>query len=241
VDFSIVNQIILSQISFSYKPESGLSDLKNIDLTINRGDRVGIVGLSGSGKSTLLYILMGLLKIGKGSLMVNNHDLHGTSLDAALMKYHMSIGYVPQEVHIVNGSFVDNIAFGVNNSEVDISRVKYCSSIAQLDGFIESLPGQYDYYLGKNGSRLSGGQKQRVGIARALYRNPSVLFFDECTSSLDLMTESDVMSALAELSSDITMVFIAHKVNTLSICNKVFELVNGSLRVVENPAFSGRV
>ena len=219
------DRIKINNVSYSYK-DSKNQTLKEVILDINKGDKIGIQGTSGAGKSTLTDIIMGLLKPTNGEL-----ELDGVAiLTEDLPRYRSLFGYVPQETFMANDTVKNNIAFGLSADQICNDRVKHCAKIAAIDTFITSqLNSGYETLLDKLGSGLSGGQKQRISIARALYREPKILILDEATSALDEKTERELMKNLYNLKSDITMVVIAHRPATLSGCNKIITLEDGSI------------
>jgi ABC-type multidrug transport system fused ATPase/permease subunit len=211
-------------VSFRYKPATPVV-LENIDLRIQKGTRIGLVGTTGSGKSTLLDLLMGLLTPTAGSICVDGVPLHEANVQA----WRKQIAHVPQAIFLADASFAENIAFGVPKPEIDLPRVKDAALRAQIAGFIETNPLAYDAVVGERGVQLSGGQRQRIGIARALYKHASVLVFDEATSALDQETEQSVIEAIEGLGRDLTILMIAHRVSTLRSCDIIYRLENGRI------------
>ncbi len=216
--------IKLKKIFFRYKPSNDFV-LREVSLEIEKGSLVGIIGLSGSGKSTLIDILMGLLEPEKGELLVDELkvDFDKSSL------WQKRIAHVPQSIYLSDASISQNIAFGVPEDLIDIERVKWAASKAQLDFVIDGMPEGYETLVGERGVRLSGGQRQRIGIARALYKKVEVVIFDEATSALDNETESAVMQTIFNLNLNLTIIIIAHRLTTLIGCNKIIELDNGQV------------
>jgi ABC-type multidrug transport system fused ATPase/permease subunit len=199
--------------------------LRGIDLTIAKGERIGIVGPTGSGKSTLIDMLLGLFPPTAGRLLVD-----GVPIEAGnVRRWQRNIRHVPQSIYLADASFAENIALGEPAHEINLERVARAARRAQIADFIESAPQGYDTRAGEDGVRMSGGQRQRLGIARALYGEASVLVFDEATSALDTATESSVMQAIESLDSDLTIVLIAHRVSTLRNCNRIIELKEGQV------------
>lgn len=222
---SFERDIILKNISFHY-PSNSSWVLRNIDLKINRGERVGFIGKTGSGKSTLIDLVMGLLAPTEGSLVVD-----GQLIDAKNRhEWQRHIAHVPQTIFLSDASILENIAFGVPKHEIDIGRVYQAAAKAQIAGLIEQWPNGYDTAVGERGVRLSGGQRQRIGIARALYKEADVIIFDEATSALDLDTETSVMETIDSLSIDLTILVIAHRLSTLRNCTKIIELDHGEIK-----------
>jgi ATP-binding cassette, subfamily B, bacterial PglK len=197
--------------------------LDGLSLVIAKGARVGFVGSTGSGKSTTLDLLMGLLMPTEGELLVDGQPIRGNRLRA----WQRTIAHVPQSIYLADTTLAENIAFGVPRNAIDLDRVQQAARQAQIADFIESSPEGYQAYVGERGIRLSGGQRQRIGIARALYKQASVLVFDEATSALDNTTEQSVMDAIEGLSSDLTILLIAHRLTTVRRCDTIVELEHG--------------
>ncbi len=220
---SFANQIAVENICFTYAAGAA-PVLSNVSFSIKRGESIGIVGPSGAGKSTLVDIMLGLLPPSSGRVLVDGHDVV-----ADPTPWRRLIGYVPQSVAITDDKLMRNVAFGVPKAEIDDAQVWKALSMARLDDFCRSLPEGPDTMLGEDGVRLSGGQRQRIGIARALYRNPDVLFMDEATSSLDGETERDITTAIESLRGEKTMIIIAHRLSTVRRCDRVVILENGKV------------
>ena len=200
--------------------------LDNLNFVIAKGSRVGLVGSTGSGKSTTCDILMGLLEPTEGALLVDGHNIWGSSVRG----WQRNVAHVPQSIYLIDATFAENIALGEPLGEIDMSRVRRAAVQAQIAELIEAAPLGYEAQIGENGVRLSGGQRQRIGIARALYKHASILVFDEATSALDNATEASVMDAIDELDSDLTVVLIAHRLTTLRKCNSIIELERGRVK-----------
>jgi ABC-type bacteriocin/lantibiotic exporter with double-glycine peptidase domain len=226
IPLSLTREIRLRKLSFRYTAEAPWV-LNNLDLTIEKGGCIGFIGQTGSGKSTLLDIVMALLAPTDGSLEVD-----GVPITAANQRaWQALVAHVPQTIFLTDSSVAENIAFGVPREKIDMDRVRRAAHHAQIAELIESWPGSYETPVGERGVKLSGGQRQRVGIARALYKQAKVIVFDEATSALDNETEAAVMQAIEDLGQDLTILIIAHRLSTLSICNQVVELGNlGILR-----------
>lgn len=197
--------------------------LDGVELTIPKGARVGFVGRTGSGKTTMLDLLMGLLSPTEGKLLVDGLPLEGSLIRV----WQRAIAHVPQTVFLADTTLAENIAFGVPPEAIDRRRVERAARQAQIAEFIESRPGGYDSLVGERGIRLSGGQRQRIGIARALYKQASMLVLDEATSALDNTTEQSVMEAIETLSRDLTVLLIAHRLTTIQRCDLIVELRHG--------------
>ena len=200
--------------------------LKEIDLEIPKGSRIGFIGTTGSGKSTLLDIVMGLLEPTKGAVEVDGTPV--TSSNRRSWQKH--IAHVPQSIFLSDATIEENIALGVPKRKIDKERVWQAARQAQISNIIESWPKQYETVVGERGVRLSGGQRQRIGIARALYKLADVIIFDEATSALDNKTEAAVMQAIEELHEELTVLIIAHRLTTLRNCDMIVELENGSIK-----------
>jgi ATP-binding cassette subfamily C protein len=198
-----------------------------VSLTIPHGSFVAFVGSSGAGKSTLVDLLLGLLKPESGQITVGG--LHLSEADH-LQRWQQNIGYVPQSIYLCDGTVAENIAFGVEPSQIDMVAVSAAATAANISQFVEEqLPSGYQTHVGERGVRLSGGQRQRLGIARALYHNPQVIVFDEATSALDNVTEASVMSAIAGLAKDKTIILIAHRMSTVKDCQIIYFMQSGKL------------
>ncbi len=218
------NAVRFDAVRFRYAGD-GPWVLDGLNLSIPKGARVGFVGSTGSGKSTTLDLLMGLLMPTEGELLVDGHPISGNRVRA----WQQTIAHVPQSIYIADTTLAENIAFGVPPHTIDLDRVQYSARQAQIANFIESSPEGYQAYVGERGIRLSGGQRQRIGIARALYKQASVLVFDEATSALDNATEQSVMDAIKELSSELTIVLVAHRLTTVQHCDIIVELKHGQV------------
>ncbi len=215
------DRIEVSHLSFSFP--DGDTVLRDFNLTIPRGQCLGIQGTSGSGKTTLFHLLLGFFPPTGGEIRIDGTELTPQNRTS----WHRLVGYVPQDIFIIQGSLAENIALG----QADIGREKIRKVLRQvhLDEWVDTLPEGIDSPLGEYGSRLSGGQKQRIGIARALYKEAEVLFFDEATSALDNATESEITSALEELSDHldgITLIIIAHRDSSLRFCDRIINIEN---------------
>lgn len=208
------------------KPDVVPNDLilNNFSLTIRKGEKVGIQGASGKGKTTLFNILAALFVPHKGALVVDDKPINTPELRR---QWQNNIAYVSQDLFIPDVSIAENIAFGVEPGQIDHARLRKVIATAQLGDLVAGLPNGVDTITGEAGCRLSGGQRQRIGIARALYKEASVLMFDEATSSLDEPTEREIVDAVAGLSeadSNLTILFISHNPKTLEFCDRVIEL-----------------
>ena len=221
LNLSKSNNLVLSKINFSYF-KSNEQALTDINLHIKAGETIGIIGESGSGKTTLINILLGLLLPKDGSIYFNNNDCFKN-----LSEWRNQISFVPQNIFISNRSLKENIAFGIENSHIDKEKVIESIRMAQLTELIANKEDSIEMFLGERGSKLSGGQIQRVGIARALYKDPKVLIFDEATSSLDSVTENEVMDSIYDLPGQRIKIIIAHRTSTLNRTDRIFEIIKG--------------
>lgn len=219
-----LQKISLNGLSFRYGPGTPWV-LREINLTIPKGSRIGFIGATGSGKSTLLDIIMGLLPPTLGSLIVDDQDVTSSSRRA----WQAHIAHVPQSIFLTDGTIEENIAFGLPSGEIDRQRVRLAAQRAQISDVIETWPDKYHTLIGERGVRLSGGQRQRIGIARALYKQADVIVFDEATSALDAKTERSVMKAIEGLSQHLTILIIAHRLSTLKNCTEIVELRDGAV------------
>lgn len=200
--------------------------MDGFDLTIRKGDRVGFVGSTGSGKSTALDLLMGLLMPCEGRLLVDEDSIVGPRVRA----WQRTIAHVPQSIYLADSTLAENIAFGVSPEKIDLERVRHAARQAQIADFIEGRPEGYEAIVGERGVRLSGGQRQRIGIARALYKQASVLILDEATSALDNATERSVMDAIDAFDRDLTVLLIAHRLSTVKRCDSIVEFAQGRVK-----------
>ena len=227
--------IYLENISFKYT-NSNSYVIRNLNLKIKKGERLGIIGKTGSGKSTLCDILMGLLKPLNGQVTINGNEIYSNDSQLSLFQWRRSIAHVPQTIYLTDSTFAENIAFGVPKKNIDLKRLVEAAKQAQIHEFIESTFLGYQTVIGERGVRLSGGQKQRIGIARALYKDVEVLFLDEATSALDSKTENQVINGLNKLSKNITLITIAHRYSTLSNYDRIINLDNGQIVSEDHPS-----
>jgi ABC-type multidrug transport system fused ATPase/permease subunit len=234
-------EVELRGLSFRY-PRAGTPSLEAVSLTVPAGSTLGIVGTTGAGKTTLVDLFLGLLVPESGEIVVD-----GTPVTAAnLRAWQADLGYVPQDIFLIDASVTANIALGVPADQVDHARVREAARMSQILDFIEtSLPQGFDSAVGERGVRLSGGQRQRIGIARALYTNPGIIVFDEATSALDNLTEQEVVKAISSLSGTKTILLIAHRISTVQNCDQILVLERGQMAGLgtyddlyrDNPAF----
>ena len=215
-DINIIN------LSYSYQNSNKLI-LKKISLTIKKNTTVGIVGLTGSGKTTLINLIMGLITPISGSISVGKTVLDDTSMAS----WQKNIGYVPQDIFLMDDTIKNNIIFSNALTDINIDEVIHAAKLAGISSFIESLPQGYDTKVGERGVRLSGGQVQRIGIARALYRKPSVIVFDEATNALDGITEKILIETIHKISHQKTIIMIAHRLTSVKRCDSIHLIENG--------------
>jgi len=214
-------EIQIEGLSFAYPNRLDQPVLQDFNLTISKNSSIGIVGKSGSGKSTLMDIMLGLLQPQSGRILVDGVELTPDYWSS----WRSIVGYVPQHIYLADKSVAENIAFGVTPDKIDIQAVKFAAQQAQIDDFItQNLSHGYNTMVGERGVMLSGGQRQRIGIARALYKNPQILFMDEATSALDMETEAAVNEAIQSLSGQKTMVIIAHRESAVAKCDRILQL-----------------
>jgi len=214
--------IELKDLSFSF--DNNKLILNNINLLIEKGDYIGILGPSGSGKSTLLNVIMGILKHSKGSLKVFDNKGVYSPFD-----YQKLIGYVPQDIYLMDDTIEKNIAFGEDVNQIDREKIHELINRLNLIEFIKSLPLGIKSNIGERGIKISGGQLQRISIARALYRDPEILILDEATSSLDEKNELKIVNSLQTIANKKTIIFVSHRENALRYCNKIISISNGKI------------
>lgn len=224
--FSLKKQILLSGVSYHY-PNMKKNVLTDAEICIPVGKSVGIVGASGAGKSTTADIILGLLKLQEGKVLADGVDvseLHGEWLSC--------VGYIPQMIFMLDDTIRSNVAFGIPKEEIDDGRVWEVLEEAQLASFVRGLPESLDTQIGEYGVRLSGGQRQRISVARALYPDPDLLIFDEATSALDKETEAALIGSVKYLHGKKTMVIIAHRLETIEMCDIVYRVEGGQVSKV---------
>ena len=215
--------IVLKDISFAY-PNTDKEVLQKLNLTIQKNSSIAFVGQSGAGKTTLADIILGILEPKSGDTLVD-----GVSIYEDMDAWHRMIGYIPQNIYLMDDTIRNNIAFGIEEKEIDDAKLQKAIEQAQLRELIESLEQGLDTEIGERGVRLSGGQRQRIGIARALYHEPQIMILDEATSALDNDTEKAVMEAIESLHGKMTLVIIAHRLSTIQNCDHVYEVKDGGI------------
>jgi ABC-type multidrug transport system fused ATPase/permease subunit len=215
--FSFKNKIEFINTSFNYNKNNKV--LNKINITINKGQIVGFIGESGSGKSTLVDLLIGLFKPSEGEIVIDGQkDINQTQA------WRNQIGYVSQSIYLLDDTIINNIALGVSSIDIDLERINQVIEQCQLKEFVASLDKGIETNVGERGVQISGGQKQRIGIARALYRNPTILILDEATSALDYDTEKQIINSVVKNKGDKTLIMIAHRLNTLEECDFIYDL-----------------
>ena len=223
----LAEEICFNKVSFRYL--GGAEDvIREVDLVIQRGAWIGIVGETGSGKSTLLDLLMGLLEPTGGVVLIDGVPLQAVDRP----RWMRTVAHVPQDVFLSDQSFAENITFGSLDGRLDDSRIREAARRARIDEFIQGRPFGFDELIGERGVRLSGGQRQRIGLARAFYRGVDVLILDEATSALDTTTERDVMAGISEADGNTTVIQVAHRLSTVESCDQIIQLVDGRVAAV---------
>ena len=222
-DIKFKQTLELEQLSYRYPKAKDLA-LQNINLTIYKGQSIGIIGKSGSGKTTIVDIILGLLQIEQGDIKVD-----GISVKGNLRSWQNLVGYIPQSIFLIDDTIQRNIAFGVADEDIDQTRLNKAIEAAQLTEVIKGLPQGVDTMVGERGVLLSGGQRQRVGIARALYHEREVLILDEATAALDNETEELITKAIESLSGNKTLIVIAHRLTTLAGCDQIYAMEKGQI------------
>ena len=221
ISFNFKKQIQLKNIIFSYNPDKP-PVLENINLTIAKNEIIGIIGESGAGKSTLIDLMLGLINSTEGHLLIDNINAHDN-----IKKYQQILAYVPQNIYLIDDTIKNNIIFGSKiNNDAEDAKLSEVIKKAQLTKFINKQQKGLETEVGERGIKISGGEKQRIAIARALYKNPQILFFDEATSSLDNETELKLINSIKVLKGHLTIIMVAHRTSSLSICDKIYKISN---------------
>lgn len=216
----------IDKVCWTY-PKSDKQVLKDLSITIKKGESVGLIGPSGAGKTTLSDIILGLFKPQSGSVFMDGIDIYTIPGEWSSI-----IGYVPQSVYLTDDTIKNNIGFGTDENEIDDERVWHALEQAQLKDYVMSLPDKLETFVGERGIRFSGGQRQRIAIARALYYNPDILVLDEATSALDNETEKAIMESIDSLQRHKTLIIVAHRLTTLRNCDKIYEIKDGIAKEV---------
>jgi len=227
IDFK--NSLQIQDLVFQYE-NSNSAALKGVSASVKKGEVIGFIGTSGSGKSTLVDVVLGLLIPTKGAVLVDGRDIHED-----LRAWQDILGYVPQTIYLTDDSIRRNVAFGISDEHIDEAAVIWAIKSARLEDFVSSLDEGLNTNVGERGVKLSGGQRQRIGIARALYHDPSVLVFDEATSSLDTHTEELIMNTIMDLKGTKTILIVAHRLSTLKKCNRIYRITKGVIEKQGTP------
>jgi ATP-binding cassette subfamily C protein len=217
------DQIKFENVFFSHE-SSNTKILQNISLEIRQGQKVGFIGKSGAGKSTLIDLILGLIKPTKGKILID--DLN---LDYNLRDWQKQIGYVPQDIYLLDDTIKNNIAFGLNTNDINQEAILRSIELSRLKDYVSSLEKKENTVVGNRGIKVSGGQKQRIGIARALYHNPKILILDEATSSLDTINERKIMEEIYNTAKNVTLIIVTHRHKSVSNCDKIYLLDNGKI------------
>jgi len=225
-----VQVIKFENVFFMYKGAKDYA-INDMSFQINEGQTVGVIGPSGAGKSTFADLLMGLLTPTEGKCLINGCELDRLECDIWMRR----VGYVPQSPYIFDGTLAENVAFGLDNSQIDRGLVLDCCKMAYMEDFLADLPEGIDTSIGERGVRLSGGQQQRVAIARALYFRSEVIVFDEATSSLDTRSEKAIQETIQKLKGHETLIIIAHRLSTVKDCDTLFWIEKGKIKMVDTP------
>ncbi len=225
VPLGLTKRLELVGIGYTY-PEAKGPSLSNINLEFHARERIGVVGESGAGKTTLADVILGLLVPQSGIIRVD-----GIPITSDIRRsWQKSVGYVPQDIFLIDASMSENIALGLSPEDIDAAKVEQAARFARLHDFVISdLPYGYATRIGERGVRLSGGQRQRIGIARALFHNVDLMIFDEATSALDNLTEREVMAAMQSMPGDKTILIIAHRLSTVKFCDRIVLMDRGSV------------
>ncbi len=228
------NQIELSHITFHYD-NMNKNVLKDASAVLKKGQSVALIGASGGGKTTLADIFLGVLTPVSGKVLVDGYDIQEN-----ISGWTKNIGYIPQNIFLLDDTIRKNVAFGILENQIDDDKVLAALEKAQLKDFVIGLEHGLDTEVGERGTRLSGGQRQRLGIARALYDNPDILVFDEATSALDTNTEKEVMRAIDSLHGEKTMLIVAHRLSTIQNCDVVYRVENESISLADKESYEGK-
>ncbi len=220
------NNLNLKNISFKYSLKENYI-FQNLNLQIEKGERLGIIGTTGDGKSTLLDIIMGLIAPESGEVLLNGFDLYKEK--SFLKSWTNSVSHVPQNIYLSDKTIAENIALGVHLDDIRSQKLRDSAYQARIIDFIDNSLNKFNTIVGEDGIRLSGGQRQRIGIARALYRSPNILVLDEATSALDEETEKSIMESIINNNKNTTIIIVAHRLKTMKYCNRVIKLKRGRI------------
>jgi ATP-binding cassette subfamily C protein len=222
--------ILLKDVSFNYESRDKIA-VNNVNIDIKKGSIVGIIGRSGSGKSTLVDIILGLLDPAKGNIYVDDKNLNDFK-----KSWQKQIGYIPQDIYLLDDTIRNNIVFGIDERNIDENLINEVIKLAQLEKLVNSLPNKLETVVGNRGIKLSGGERQRIAIARAIYNKPLILILDEATSALDIDNENKILDEIYENKKDKTILIISHRNNTVKNCDMIYVMENG--RIVDNGKFN---
>ncbi|MEC7832947.1 MAG: ABC transporter ATP-binding protein, partial [Pseudomonadota bacterium] len=225
-NLSFNKNIRFDDVTFGY--EKNKTIIKNISFTINKGDFIGVVGSTGAGKTTIVDLLLGLYVPTQGSIYIDENRINHINFNLKSL-----VGYVSQNISLVNDTIAKNIAFGINDNEIDYELINEVIKKSQLADLVNKLDEGVMTSIGDKGVKLSGGQRQRIGIARALYFNPKVLVLDEATNELDIHTEEMIFNNIKEENPDITILMITHRLTSLKLCSEVLLLNKSKISRLE--------
>ena len=220
--FFFNKEISINIKKFNYNLQSKFF-LKNIKFKINKKEKIGIIGPSGCGKSTLIDIICGFMKINNGDVFVDKKSIYNN-----LNGWQKQIGYIPQQIVILNDSLRNNILFGLDNKNYNDSKLRYILKKVNLKYFYKQLPNGLNEKISEEGLNISGGEVQRIGIARALVNNPEIIFLDEATSALDTFTENKILKEINSLKK--TVIFVSHRITALRYCDKIYRIEKGQIK-----------
>lgn len=226
-DISFQNQIEIRNLNFKYKTKERGNLLKNINLKINKGSSIGVIGPSGSGKSTFVNIILGLIKQDSGKILVDGNEINNLSLE-----WKKIIGFVPQDINLINGTLLNNIILNFED-DFDEVRMNEAINLSQLKNFVDNLSNGLNTHLGDFGYKISGGQKQRIGIARAIYKRPSIIVLDESTNSLDINLEKEIIQNIMNIKQNYSSIIISHRESTIEKCDHVYRINNGEIEKIK--------
>jgi len=228
-NFEFKNELIVKNVYFKYQ-DANKAVLENLNFKIKKGSKVGIIGRSGAGKSTLVDLILGLLNPQEGQIYVDDNKLH-----EVVDSWQGKIGYIPQEIYLLDDSIKNNIAFGIPKENINEELINNVLKVAQLEKLVHSLPDKLETIIGNKGIKLSGGEKQRIAIARAVYNNPEILILDEATSALDIDNENKILAEINQNLSDKTTIIISHRNNTVKNCDIIYVMEDG--KIIDNGKF----
>jgi ATP-binding cassette, subfamily B, bacterial PglK len=222
---SLFNNLELQNVSFNYQiTNKNNNALTNISLKLTAGESIGLIGASGSGKTTLLNMILGFLRPQRGDILFN-----GNSIYIDMSSWLNKVAYLPQDIFLIDDKLINNIALGVEDSEINLQKINSSIKMARLHDLVEELPKGLKTKIGQHGARLSGGQRQRIALARAFYHQREIIIMDESTSALDTETETEIIEEIKQLKGEITTVIITHRLSTLKYCDRIYKLDKGRI------------